>query len=1047
MEDRNSYATLGTIHVLHVDDDLATLEVSKQILMDLCGNFEIDFACCADEALEKLTTKTFEAIVSDYEMPQKNGLDFLKELREKNIDLPFILFTGKGREEVAITALNLGADGYYNKQGSPETVYGELAHGIKTAIQKNRAIKALVESEKRYRNLMEQASEGILIHDLQGNIIDANKQTCKSLGYTKEELLSLNAASIDPQADPNINGEIIWPIILAGQNVIFQTYHTRKDQTKIPVEVSLNPIEIDNKKHILVLIRDNTERKQTEAALKKSETQYRFLAESSRDVIWTMDLDGKFTYVSPSVLQLRGYTPKEVMQQSITEALTPESLQIISEGIQHFKETGTMPSYYFELQQPCKDGTTVWTEVNFTIIWNKDRKPESILGVSRDITKRKKIEEALQASEERFSKIFKNGPNAMVITRLSDGKIIEANNSITNLTGHLPEEVIGKTTIELGIWANTDERENLVKDLLAQGSIHSQDITLKKKDGTLIIVNTSASIITVQNEQCLIASFNDVTKHKQAQEELKQAYELLEKVGDGIDAGLAVIDKNYQVVWANKTIKQIGITKDKKCFQIFAKSETICPDCGVKKIFEQNIDIDIHEYRAINSKGETFWVELRVTPLKDKNGTTIGAFELAIPINKRKKAEEELERAAYEQEVLLECAHPVLSNQDFTVTAKNIFDSCKKLIGATAGDVALLSKDGSEKEVLFLDTDGLACTVNPNLPMPIRGLRETAYQTGKVVYENQFTTSNWSKFLPPGHVKLSNVMLIPLVVGNKTVGLIGLANKPADFTERDAKLAASFGNYAVIALNNSWSINIIQSREKRLNKATKLLKASNQKLKTTNEKLQVVGSLTRHDVRNKLSAIKAYTYLLKKQNKDNPDLISKLEAIDLAVNQSNRLFEFSYLYEKIGAEQLTQVDVAESFNQATTLMPNLPVEVTNKTKGLKVLADSMLKQLFYNLIDNSLKHGKTVTQIQLHYAQNEKETTLIYEDNGIGIPQENKEKIFAEGFTTGGSGLGLKLVKKMIQTYGWTITEEGKPNKGTKFTITIPNQQHNHKQP
>ena len=97
----------------------------------------------------------------------------------------------------------------------------------------------------------------------------------------------------------------------------------------------------------------------------------------------------------------------------------------------------------------------------------------------------------------------------------------------------------------------------------------------------------------------------------------------------------------------------------------------------------------------------------------------------------------------------------------------------------------------------------------------------------------------------------------------------------------------------------------------------------------------------------------------------------------------------------------------------------------------------MLTQLFYNLIDNSTKHGKTVDQIGLRYLANGKKITLFYEDNGIGIPQENKEKIFAEGFTTGGSGLGLKLVKKMVEAYGWTIRETGTPGKGAKFEITI----------
>jgi len=115
------------------------------------------------------------------------------------------------------------------------------------------------------------------------------------------------------------------------------------------------------------------------------------------------------------------------------------------------------------------------------------------------------------------------------------------------------------------------------------------------------------------------------------------------------------------------------------------------------------------------------------------------------------------------------------------------------------------------------------------------------------------------------------------------------------------------------------------------------------------------------------------------------------------------------------------------------------LKVINECQGLKVTADPMLRQLFYNLIDNSLKHGKIVTEIRVHYLKDQTATKLFYEDNGVGITEESKKKIFAEGYTTGnGSGLGLKLVKKMIEVYGWTIEEVGTPGKGVIFQIKIP---------
>ena len=113
--------------------------------------------------------------------------------------------------------------------------------------------------------------------------------------------------------------------------------------------------------------------------------------------------------------------------------------------------------------------------------------------------------------------------------------------------------------------------------------------------------------------------------------------------------------------------------------------------------------------------------------------------------------------------------------------------------------VALLSADGAENEVLFLEAGGLPCDVDPELPMPVRGLRAEAYSLACVVYDNDFTHSEWSRFMPPGHVELRNVMFAPLIVAEKVVGVVGLANKPVDFTDQDADIAQALA-WIVVAV-------------------------------------------------------------------------------------------------------------------------------------------------------------------------------------------------------------------------------------------------------
>jgi len=133
------------------------------------------------------------------------------------------------------------------------------------------------------------------------------------------------------------------------------------------------------------------------------------------------------------------------------------------------------------------------------------------------------------------------------------------------------------------------------------------------------------------------------------------------------------------------------------------------------------------------------------------------------------------------------------------------------------------------------------------------------------------------------------------------------------------------------------------------------------------------------------------------------------------------------------------MDVENNIKDAVSLFSDLQnVKIVNDCRGLIVLADSLLRQLFYNLIDNSLKYGEKVSRIRVYYEEIGKDQLrLIYEDDGVGIPKAEKKKIFREGYGKG-TGYGLYLIRKMCGVYGWAITETGEQGRGAQFTITIP---------
>jgi PAS domain S-box-containing protein len=224
-----------------------------------------------------------------------------------------------------------------------------------------------------------------------------------------------------------------------------------------------------------------------------------------------------------------------------------------------------------------------------------------------------------------------------------------------------------------------------------------------------------------------------------------------------------------------------------------------------------------------------------------------------------------------------------------------------------------------------------------------------------------------------------------------------------------------------------------------LKKGEERLREALEKLEKINEKLRVVGGLTRHDARNKLSVIGCNIYLARKKLPVDSEVLNYLKEMDAAAAQMIRIFDFAKTYEMLGVEELRYINVKQMVEEAVSLFSDLKgVQLIKNCDGLSVLADSLLRQLFYDLIDNSLKYGEKTTTITVRYEKTDQDKLkLIYEDDGVGIAKAERKKLFQEGQGRG-TGYGLYLIKKMCEGYGWVIEETGKEGKGAQFTMTMP---------
>jgi PAS domain S-box-containing protein len=204
-------------------------------------------------------------------------------------------------------------------------------------------------------------------------------------------------------------------------------------------------------------------------------------------------------------------------------------------------------------------------------------------------------------------------------------------------------------------------------------------------------------------------------------------------------------------------------------------------------------------------------------------------------------------------------------------------------------------------------------------------------------------------------------------------------------------------------------------------------------LAATNRKLQLLSSITRHDILNKITVILAHIRLAKKKY-DNPDVVLTLNKLESATKEIRSHIEFSRIYQDLGSheprwqaldEMLRRIQVPEG------------ITFTTKDTGFDIYADPLLEKVFYNLMDNSNRHGGNVSAIRLSSAIRSGGLAVIWEDNGVGIPAEEKEQIFLRGYGKQ-TGLGLFLCREILAISGITITETGTEGKGARFEILIP---------
>ncbi|MHC1736681.1 MAG: PAS domain S-box protein [Ignavibacteriaceae bacterium] len=382
--------------------------------------------------------------------------------------------------------------------------------------------KNLRESEEKFKAVFESANTGKSI-TLPTGEISVNSAFCEMLGYSREELHGKKWQDLTP-ADEIPAVESFINSLLTGEknSARFEKRYICKDGSCIwtDVSVSLRRDNNGNPLHFITTVIDITESKQAEQQTieakqkaEESENIFRGIFESHSAAVAIIEADTTISMVNESYCKLSGYTREEVIGMSWTKQIPPDDLERLKEYNRiRLLNPAEAPSEY-EFTFYHKNGAIKHAMMSVGIISGTKK----IIVSFNDITERKQAEEALRESQEKFSNAFQTSAYAITITRAEDGEFIEINDAFILITGYTREEALADSSIGLKLWANEEDRENVVADLRAGRRVEGREYQFRTKSGKNITCLFSAQIMRLSAGLCVLSSINDITESKQAE--------------------------------------------------------------------------------------------------------------------------------------------------------------------------------------------------------------------------------------------------------------------------------------------------------------------------------------------------------------------------------------------------------------------------------------------------------------------------------------------------------------------------------------------------
>jgi len=531
--------------------------------------------------------------------------------------------------------------------------------------------EALKKSEEKFRNIFGNANDAMIFLDSSGRILDVNRKAMEVFGGSKNEVLGKHFTKVGVVSLKDIPRLVsAFAKGLSGRKATLTLCIKNKKNQEIHLECLGSLAKIDDKLTVLVVARDVTERMRAEEALRKSEEKHRSLVELAPDIIVTSDLKGVITSFNTAGTRISGYSKDEVVGKHFSKIGhvrpqdLPKYLKMLN-SIVRGKAPKPLEVIFYH-----KDGTPRLVEVHVSLLKQND-KSTGILSIIRDITERKKMEEALQKSEELFRSLFNNmAVGAALVDK--NGYVLAANEADCRFLGYSQKEIVGMHFSEFTYSEDLDVDMKLFDDLIkGKRSNYVIEKRYVRKDGKIVWGRLNVSLIRDDHgrPKYTVVVCEDITERKRAEEELRFLKEFNERIVDSIGDALLVIDpNNYTILGANEAVlKQLKFGKKgligRTCYETIHHSLTPCRQpnvCPIQEMLETGKSVTV-EHTHFDRDNNKVFVEVSAHPMRNQEGNMVQVVHLAKDITERKKAEEELRESEERYRTLFEkTASPIL---------------------------------------------------------------------------------------------------------------------------------------------------------------------------------------------------------------------------------------------------------------------------------------------------------------------------------------------------------------------------------------------------